>query len=196
MLLLSIFVETASAVPGLTGRYYQPSIYAWDNWAATGTPGITRVEPLISFDWGTPATPWPFGGGEFSADWNGFIYIPADGLYTFGTNSDDGSIVNVNAILVVDNGGAHSPTVEMGSPVTLTRGWYPIEVKYWECCGSPAVLQLEWIKPGDTVINIIPTANLNTENPDVAIPEFPTLAMPIISVIGLILVFHKRKQIK
>lgn len=46
-----------------------------------------------------------------------------------------------SADLVVDNGGAHSPSTASGS-VTLAAGTYNFEVQFFECCGGPAGVDL------------------------------------------------------
>ena len=55
--------------------------------------------------------PRPDGWGVV---FSGYIDIPADGLYTFTVNSDDGSRLFIAGVQVVDNDGSHSATEVAG----------------------------------------------------------------------------------
>lgn len=57
--------------------------------------------------------------------------IPADGEYTFGVISDDGSKVYVDGAMVIDNDGSHSSEMKRGR-VTLTKGKHNIRVEYFD----------------------------------------------------------------
>lgn len=57
--------------------------------------------------------------------------IPADGEYTFGVISDDGSKVYVDGQLIIDNDGSHSAEMKRGK-VTLTKGIHDIRVEYFD----------------------------------------------------------------
>ena len=66
---------------------------------------------------------------------NGYIEIPADGIYTFALLSDDGSILNVDGATVIDNDGPHSPREIIGQKA-LAKGMHPIEVLYFDHNGG------------------------------------------------------------
>lgn len=57
--------------------------------------------------------------------------IPAEGEYTFGVISDDGSKVYVDDQLIIDNDGSHSAEMKRGK-VTLTKGMHDIRVEYFD----------------------------------------------------------------
>lgn len=57
--------------------------------------------------------------------------IPADGEYTFGVVSDDGSKVYVDDKMVIDNDGSHSAEMKRGK-VQLTKGMHDIRVEYFD----------------------------------------------------------------
>ena len=65
----------------------------------------------------------------------GFILIQEKGVYTFYTDSDDGSQLFIGDNLVVDNDGLHSMTEVSGS-VALAAGHHPIRVTYFEKNGG------------------------------------------------------------
>ncbi|MBI9065090.1 MAG: PQQ-binding-like beta-propeller repeat protein [Marinilabiliaceae bacterium] len=62
---------------------------------------------------------------------NGFIYIPADGFYTFSTTSDDASAIYLHDEILVDNNGSHGAR-EMRNEIALEAGYHPIEVLYYQ----------------------------------------------------------------
>ena len=69
--------------------------------------------------------------------WEGFIYIPTTGNYTFATYSDEGSKVYIDvpyaadAPEVVNNDGIHPPTLAIGN-ISLAKGYHRIAVTYFE----------------------------------------------------------------
>ncbi len=71
----------------------------------------------------------------FGLIFNGMINVPADGIYTFYTRSDDGSTLKVHDQLVVDNDGPHGPQ-EIQGQIALKAGFHPIEVRFFEAGGG------------------------------------------------------------
>jgi len=116
---------------GLVGYYYPNA-----NWE--GAPALVRNDLLI-----TPNNPLR---EPFSILWRGKLAIPADGVYTIGTRSDDGSLVFVDGQLVVDNSGSHGAEDRSGQ-IALAQGFHDIEVRYNELGGSRE-MQLWWQPPG------------------------------------------------
>ena len=72
---------------------------------------------------------------NFGFVFEGFILIQEKGVYTFYTDSDDGSQLFIGDNLVVDNDGLHSMTEVSGS-VALAAGHHPIRVTYFEKNGG------------------------------------------------------------
>lgn len=68
---------------------------------------------------------------HFAIQFEGYIRIPTDGIYTFYTYSDDGSRLYLHDTLVVDNDGSHSARRRNGY-VALQKGLVPIRVDYFE----------------------------------------------------------------
>jgi hypothetical protein len=66
----------------------------------------------------------------FGYRFTGTIRIPADGVYTFYTESDDGSRLYLGEKLVVKNDGQH-PMKEGQGKITLKAGEHPIAVTYF-----------------------------------------------------------------
>lgn len=83
----------------------------------------------------------PFGLAAFGADITGNINVPADGDYTFGLNSDDGSLLFLDGVQVVGNGGSHGPTTVSASTF-LTAGPYFFEIQFFEDFGGSSGVDL------------------------------------------------------
>lgn len=77
---------------------------------------------------------------------SGYIYAPADGVYTFSTSSDDGSLFRIDGQTVVDNDTSHADIRAVGR-IALKRGFHPYELLYFEDYEGEA-LSLNWIIPG------------------------------------------------
>lgn len=75
-----------------------------------------------------------FYGFEFT----GYIKIPENGVYTFYTESDDGSKLYIGDSLVVDNDNLHG-MVEKKQDIALQEGLHPIKVLFFEKDGGDAI---------------------------------------------------------
>jgi len=120
-------------------------IYSGHTTAGGGAPYSDFVGTVMAsaIDFGTSTGfAWhPFGLGAFGADIFGNIDVAADGTYTFGLDSDDGSLLFLDGNLVVDNGGSHAPTLVQGSTF-LTAGPYFLEVQFFEDFGGSSGVDL------------------------------------------------------
>ena len=79
---------------------------------------------------------------KFSIDYQGFINIPADGIYTLSLNSDDGSKLFISEKLVIDNDGLHGPTTK-SEDLALGKGLHSIRISFFENSGGNN-LELLW----------------------------------------------------
>lgn len=75
------------------------------------------------------------GKEQVSMVFKGYFYAEEDGLFEFATKSDDGSLLYLGDIFVVDNGGNHS-AIEKNGMVALKKGWHPLTIKYHEATGG------------------------------------------------------------
>ena len=120
-------VEIAQAKRGLRYQYFEGS---WDR-----LPDFERLEES-----GSGITPSidiskRSQDNHFGFVFEGFILIQEKGVYTFYTDSDDGSQLFIGDNLVVDNDGLHSMTEVSGS-VALAAGYHPMRVTYFEKNGG------------------------------------------------------------
>ena len=115
---------------GLVGYYY-PNI----NWE--GAPAVVQRDVFLTAG---EVLPTPY-----SIIWQGKILVEQPGLYKFGLNSDDGSMLYLDERLVVDNGGSHGARYVEGS-INLSGGYHDIELRYFQEGGSRE-LELWWTLP-------------------------------------------------
>ena len=84
---------------GITAAFYTNP--RWSN-----EPALVRVERQINLDFMT-ADSASLPQQEFSVEWSGWLRTDRDGEYTFSTRTDDGSTIEIDGHVVVDNGGVH-----------------------------------------------------------------------------------------
>lgn len=142
--------------------------------------GQTPVTSIQLSQFNIPAQPssvgfpgYPNLTSWFEILFDGYIYIPISGSYNFRLCSDDGAILRmyngITLLYTLNNDGQHAMSCA-NSNVTLSQGYYPIQMDYYQ--GPPTFLglQLYWTKPGFTE-QIIPTdaficsANVPTPTP-------------------------------
>jgi alpha-L-fucosidase len=83
---------------------------------------------------------------HFALKFEGLIDVPADGLYEFFTESDDGSALYVDGQQVVDNDALQGMTERSGQ-IALQKGLHQFEVQYFNATGGMG-LAVRWSGPG------------------------------------------------
>jgi hexosaminidase len=95
----------------------------------------------------------------FGVIYNGFIRIDTDGVYGFSTVSDDGSVLMIDDIPVVDNDGKH-PVYEKAGSVPLQKGYHHFTLKYFNI-GSTGNLRVFMTIPGKPTGELAPDILFN-----------------------------------
>jgi fibronectin type 3 domain-containing protein len=127
---------------GLQGQYF-------NNRTLTAPALVTRVDPLVNFDWGSGSPAAGIGVDNFSVRWIGRVMPRYSEPYTFITTSDDGIRLWVNNVLLVDNWTDHAPTENTGLINLIAGQNYDIKIEFYEN-GGGAVSKLEWQSPSQT----------------------------------------------
>ena len=145
--------KTQLYVPGegLAATYF-------DNIDFTGTT-VSRIDPTVNFNWGKGAPATGIGADTFSVRWTGRIEAIESGTYTFQTHSDDGVRLWVNGQLIINNWTDHATTYDSGTIALLAGQHYDIRLEFYEN-GSGAVIELDWMRPGQSVFEVIPQSKL------------------------------------
>ena len=127
--------------PGLKCEYRVGRVDSLDEIGSLPA-GETSVEEQV----GLPAH--ADRNSSFALIFKGYVRAPVDGIYTFYTNSDDGSRLLIGDQVVVENGGTHG-AVERSGQIALKEGLHPITVLYFESLGGEA-LDISYIVPGQS----------------------------------------------
>ncbi|UYQ95238.1 fibronectin type III domain-containing protein [Chitinophaga horti] len=132
---LSIASNQVSTYPLSSGLNYKYYTGSW-----TSLPNFNNLTPVKMGRTATTDIGVRTQEDNFAFLWEGYIYIPVTGNYTFETQSDAGSKLyigtyNPNAAALVDNDGVHSAQYREGT-IYLQRGSYPITITYFETTGS------------------------------------------------------------
>ena len=116
-----------SVKPGISYKYYEPSAKINLN-SITGTPAASGVTDIIS-------NKNKKRSDKYAFEFTGYIRIDNDGIYTFFTDSDDGSMLYIDDEEIVNNDGDHG-SVEKNGKAALKRGLHKIKVLYFDSGGG------------------------------------------------------------
>lgn len=140
------------------------AFYANPQWGDPST--FARVERKINLDFMT-ADSTSFPQNDFSVEWRGWLRTDDDGQYTFYTTSDDGSTIEIDGHVVVDNSGVHQAVLRSAT-VTTTRGLHRIRVRFMQTDGLYE-FRAAWTPPGAKGPSALPTQQLFVHEPPAAI---------------------------
>ena len=144
----------AIALNGLEGEYYStaPSNPNANNFVSLDALNA-HMDPLVpvtnastillgtGVDFGATGTGFaaPFNiqpTNQFEARWVGKYYAPTNGTYTFGTLSDDGSMVFIDGLVVTSNNYFQGFTAYRSGTIDLTAGYHDIAIAFYEGGGG------------------------------------------------------------
>ena len=152
-----------------------------------GKPFRTGVERYIDF---SNKTHEHFKRNVFSAEWTGTIYLPRSGRYGFATESDDGSMLEIDGQVVVNNGGIHALRRRQGVRI-LKQGVHRFRVHYFQA-GQGGSVRVFWSPAGRRGgLEYIPPTLLFPRSPQEVDPAtaraVPPRDFPVIVGLGLCL---------
>lgn len=147
-------VNPANTVNGLDYKYYTGE---WLDVPTFSTLTPVKTGVVSNFDI-SPA----LDATRFGFSFTGYVSVPADGSYTFYSNSDDGSNLYIDNVKVVSNGGLHGP-VEKSGVIGLKAGKHAISVLFFQR-GGGASLTVSY-SSGGIVKTVIPSPVLSRINP-------------------------------
>ncbi len=123
-------VPVEGGEPGLNCEYYEGDWERLPDFVSLKPEKTGRAEDF-SFDPGSRIE-------KYGVVFSGYIQIPNEGVYSFFTDSDDGSRLFIGPDLVVDNDGLHGRKEGEGV-IALAAGFHPIRVDYFNRTGSHAL---------------------------------------------------------
>jgi PA14 domain len=141
---------TPGTPPQAKGRGLRAAYF--DNGDFTGLK-FYRLDGRVNFTWNTAAPNAALAADTFSLRWVGQIEAPATGSYTFRLRHDNVARLWINGQQVITG-------TSSSQPISLVGGMkVPIQVEYVENAGLASVI-LEWIRPGQTVAEVVPASAL------------------------------------
>lgn len=149
---------------GLNATYYNNK--TWSN-----TPLISRIDPTVDFDWGDGDPGGGLSSNNFSVRWEGYIYIPEDGDYTFSLKHDDDIKLTIDGEELYYHDTWSSNSYRDATTKSFAKGYYPITIEFIEKSGG-AHAHFRWRNNGSISSNVIvPSSNLFPAKPEIVYVE-------------------------
>jgi hypothetical protein len=126
--------DTSTGAGPWQGEYF-------NNRTLSGSPALTRQDPVIDFNWGGGSPAAVINPDDFSARWTANISFKG-GTYEFRIVVDDGARLFIDGVKVLDewrDGASRERSVE----VPLVQGTHSLRFEYYERSGSARV-ELGW----------------------------------------------------
>lgn len=134
-------VERPPISQGLKYKYYE------GQW--TSIPNFDSLTPVESGQVQNFLLTVKKRSDYFGIRFSGYIDVAANGTYTFFTNSDDGSKLYIDGMLVVNYDGLHGTDGDVGGSIALSAGKHSIMVDYFESLGAEDLI-VSYAGPGVT----------------------------------------------
>jgi hypothetical protein len=135
VIFLAVLIAFVTARWNLPDTYGLRVKYSSPEATPAGPSGISQVSTRdVSTAWNRRPP------DVFTAQWSGYLIAPDAGTYTFSLTSDDGSMLRVDDILVIDNGGNHASETKAGQ-IELSRGAHAVAIDYSQAGGA---YEIEW----------------------------------------------------
>lgn len=120
-----------------------------------------RNDRVIDFSWGYSGPFWGFNVDHFSIRWTGYLVVPAEGEYSFKTESDDGVRLIIDGNNVIENWSLHSIQQDTAA-LSLAAGVHEIKLEYFEY-NANAEIRLLWKDATEKDYRVIPSDNFISE---------------------------------
>lgn len=95
---------------------------------------------------------------NFGFNFQGYLYAPETGIYTFYTSSDDGSVLTIGGNEVVNNDFSHGKITATGK-IALQQGYHPYTLFYFEDYEGQ-FLEMGWQTPNSNSLEKINSKSL------------------------------------
>ena len=143
---------------GLVAEYFDSPNAKYASDMPEAKPVLVRKEKEINFNAATGQFQKTKLSEKFAARYTGLVRVDKAGTYTFATESDDASLLIINGVTVVDNGGEHPMTMKKNT-IELTAGDHELTLHYAQNTGESGI-KLLWSAPGSKNLKIIPKTAL------------------------------------
>ncbi len=152
---------------------------------ASQIPYKYEIHPFLSVrDAGAQST--SFGGRPSFVRWQGTLYAPTDGQYSFSIASNGAYAMMLDGQMVLDSQAAGS----VQNPITLTEGEHTVDVRYAWQGQSGGVFEWFWAPPGGQQAIVPPSVltplkRMWQPNEVTAPTSVPNLAPPAPPAVGI-----------
>lgn len=119
---------------------------------------LAKAKPLEMGIMAEPSIKEAKSADHFGYIFKGYILAPEDGVYEFATRSDDGSILYIGSVKVVDNDASHA-AIEATGRIALKKGFHPFTLSYFEDYEGE-FLGWSWRTPSMKALEAIPASSL------------------------------------
>jgi hypothetical protein len=124
---------------GLRYQYFEGAFFsATEIWA--------KGKPISEGMVGHPDVSVAKAEDSFGIIFTGYLYAPINGEYKFSIESDDGAILKISGVELLNNDGSHSMKKVTGV-MQLTKGFHTLEMLYFDDTEEQE-LRLFWTIPG------------------------------------------------
>jgi hexosaminidase len=120
-------VDAARLAPGLAYAYYERRVAraaVLPDWVPSARDSVGGV-----------ALKGTERAQDFGVRLQGFLRVPADAVYEFALESDDGSVLRIGGEDVIDLDGPHAARTATGA-VALGAGYHALEVLFFQAEGD------------------------------------------------------------
>jgi len=182
-----IYPSPAPNGTGLLGQYYTNSSSTYTNSKNFNPTNLvlTRVDPMIDFDWTNGTVP-DLSGGYYSVRWTGQIQPQFSETYVFDVQSDAGCRLWVGDQLLINKWQSQSLT-DWTNAITLQAGTlYDLKLEYLQY-GGTAQARLYWYSPSQARTLIPNSAFFPNAGPGVGsggAPSAITSALNAVAFLG------------
>ena len=152
---LSIEATKAVLKPALTTKATTPgTAYTYFEGYYKVVSDLNRARPVKKGVMSEPSIKDAPQADHYGYIFEGLIEVPEDGVYTFATKSDDGSVLYINGEKVVDNDGSHA-AISASGRIALKKGLHPYKLMYFEDYEGEH-LSWEWMTPSGKQMEPVP----------------------------------------
>lgn len=134
------------------------SVTYFPNETLSGSPALSRIDPVVDFNWGDGGPGSSIPSDSFSARWIGQLEARRTGATDLIVRSDDGVRLYLDGERVVDAWVLRGPTDSIYHFQAQAGKRYTVTLEYYEHTGG-AVAQLLWQEPGGER-QVVPTSQL------------------------------------
>ena len=126
-----------------------------DNTNTVDDSGLTTDTNPVNFD----------GGSNYALKFTTTLTITTGGTYTFRTTSDDGSMLFLDGVQIVDNDGLHGAVTVTSAGQVLTAGTYTLEATFFERGGGEVMdIEMSGADTGSVFVNLENYAGVSVDN--------------------------------